>query len=69
LALQINSDQVVLDEIAFALLGMAKDFDDDAADLKDLMAARAVKMKLTLATFEIGCPGSTALILINMFIM
>jgi hypothetical protein len=69
LALQVNCDQVVVDDKAFALLGMAKEFDDDAADLKDLMAARAVKMKLKLATFEIGCLGSTALPLINLFII
>jgi hypothetical protein len=69
LALQVDCDQVVLDDKAFALLGMAKEFDDDAADLEDLIASRAVKMKLTLATFEISCLGSTALPLINMFIM
>jgi hypothetical protein len=31
---QVDFDQVVLDVKAFALLGMPKDFDNNAADLK-----------------------------------
>lgn len=67
LALQCNADLLVLDDNAFALLWIAKEFNGYAADLIELMTARAVKWKLTFATFGIGCVGLTALPLIKIF--